>query len=57
MAKKTKKPAVVVGYGTLRGHAARIIKLAEYPVHVNGGYLDNTERIPMLDARSQKDKA
>lgn len=42
-------------YGALRPHAARIIKLAEYPVHVNGAYLDDPERIPMFDPRP-KDK-
>ncbi|MFA5862358.1 MAG: hypothetical protein WDA16_11760 [Candidatus Thermoplasmatota archaeon] len=50
VAKKTKKKQA--GYVPLRGHAARIIKLAEYPMHVNGGYLDDPERIPMLDSRS-----
>ena len=38
-------------YGALRTHAARIVKLAEYPVHVNGGYLDDPERIPVFDPR------
>lgn len=33
-------------YGDLRQHAARIVKLAEYPLHVNGAYLDDPERIP-----------
>jgi alpha-D-ribose 1-methylphosphonate 5-phosphate C-P lyase len=38
-------------YGALRPHAARIIKVAEYPVHVNGAYLDDPDRIPMFDPR------
>jgi alpha-D-ribose 1-methylphosphonate 5-phosphate C-P lyase len=44
--KKSKKR-----YGALRTHAARIVKLAEYPVHVNGAYLDDPERIPVFDPR------
>lgn len=42
MAAKTKRPR----YSALRPHAARIVKLAEFPMHVNGGYLDDPERIP-----------
>lgn len=45
MAKKKKSPA---RYGDLRSHAARIQKLAEYPMHVNGAYLDDPDRIPLL---------
>lgn len=33
-------------YGDLRQHAARIVMLAEYPLHVNGAYLDDPDRIP-----------
>lgn len=36
-------------YSALRPHAARILKVAEYPTHVNGAYLDDPTRIPMLD--------
>ena len=46
MASRTKKKA---RYPHLRPHAARILKLAEYPMHVNGAYLDDPDRIPMLD--------
>ena len=44
-------------YGALRPHAARIAKLAEYPTHVNGAYLDDPDRIPILDSRSSQSKA
>lgn len=36
-------------YRALRPHAARIAKLAEYPVHVNGAYMDDPEHIPLFD--------
>ncbi|GEM_PF-5830445 len=42
---RTKTPR----YPALRPHTARILKLAEYPMHVNGAYLDNPERIPLLE--------
>lgn len=45
MAARKKK----VGYTALRPHAARILRLAEYPTHVNGAYLDDPTRIPLLD--------
>ena len=48
MPRKTKKGA---RYSDLRPHTARIVKLAEYPVHVNGAYLDDPERIPTFHAR------
>ena len=44
-------------YGDLRPHAARIVKLAEYPMHVNGAYLDDPDRIPMFRAQPPKDRA
>ena len=44
MASKKKR-----SYSALRPHAARILKVAEYPTHVNGAYLDDPTRIPMLD--------
>lgn len=43
-------------YGDLRPHAARIVKLAEYPLHVNGGYMDHPDRIPTFSPAA-KDKA
>jgi alpha-D-ribose 1-methylphosphonate 5-phosphate C-P lyase len=43
-------------YGDLRPHAARIVKLAEYPMHVNGGYLDDPEHIPTFRAHPPKDR-
>lgn len=46
MAEKRKGKGKRVRYGDLRPHAARIVKLAEYPLHVNGAYLDDPERIP-----------
>ena len=42
MAAKSRKTR----YSALRPHAARIVKLAEFPMHVNGGYLDDPDRIP-----------
>lgn len=36
-------------YAPLRPHAARILKVAEYPTHVNGAYMDDPDKIPMLD--------
>lgn len=45
MAPRSKAPR----YKALRPHAARILKLAEYPMHVNGAYRDDPERIPLLD--------
>ena len=41
-------------YGDLRTHAARIVKLAEYPTHVNGGYLDDPERIPTFRPQNKQ---
>jgi len=38
-------------YSALRPHAARILKVAEYPTHVNGAYLDDPTRIPTLGTR------
>lgn len=48
-AKSTKKPR----YSALRPHAFRIVKLAEYPTHVNGGYLDDPDRIPTFEPRAK----
>ncbi|HUR68054.1 MAG TPA: hypothetical protein VM370_02325 [Candidatus Thermoplasmatota archaeon] len=45
MAARKKK----LGYQALRPHAARILKLGEYPLHVNGAYMDDPQRIPMLE--------
>lgn len=45
MAARKSKP----GYTALRPHAARILRLAEYPTHVNGAYLDDPTHIPLLD--------
>jgi alpha-D-ribose 1-methylphosphonate 5-phosphate C-P lyase len=47
VAKKSKQAR----YEPLRPHTARIIKLGQYPLHVNGGYLDDPERIPQIDGR------
>ncbi|MEA3200025.1 MAG: hypothetical protein QOE90_1453 [Thermoplasmata archaeon] len=41
-------------YAALRPHTARILKVAEYPVHVNGAYLDNPERIPLLERKADE---
>jgi len=35
-------------YRVLRQHAARISKVAEYPMHVNGAYRDDPHAIPLL---------
>jgi alpha-D-ribose 1-methylphosphonate 5-phosphate C-P lyase len=43
------------GYAALRPHAARILRLAEYPTHVNGAYLDDPTHIPLLD-RAKRDE-
>lgn len=48
MAAKRSRPK---RYPLLRPHTARIAKLAEYPMHVNGGYMDDPERIPFFDGR------
>ena len=45
MAPRTKAPR----YKALRPHTARILKLGEYPMHVNGAYRDDPERIPLLE--------
>lgn len=45
MARKTPKQK---RYGELRPHTARIVKLAEYPLHVNGGYMDDPDHIPLF---------
>ena len=50
MASRRKTPR----YSSLRPHAARILKVAEYPTHVNGGYLDDPDRIPLLDRPRSK---
>lgn len=52
MARKKKKTS----YGDLRPHAARILKVAEFPMHVNGAYLDDPHRIPMLDRSRRPDE-
>ena len=44
MAAKSKKPR----YSALRPHTARILKLAEFPMHVNGAYMDDPDRIATL---------
>lgn len=36
-------------YASLRPHTARVLKVAEYPTHVNGAYMDDPDRIAMLD--------
>ena len=41
-------------YPSLRPHAARILKLAEYPTHVNGAYMDDPDRIPMLERQKPR---
>lgn len=41
-------------YGDLRPHAARIVKLAEYPMHVNGAYLDDPDHIPVFSRSPPK---
>ena len=51
MAPRRKKPR----YEALRPHAARILKLAEYPTHVNGAYLDDPHRIPLIERPSRSD--
>lgn len=48
---RKKKPA----YTALRPHAARILRLAEFPTHVNGAYLDDPTHIPMLDRARRSD--
>ena len=53
--RKAKAKAKASRYGDLRPHAARVVKLAEYPMHVNGGYLDDPERIPTFRAHPPKD--
>jgi hypothetical protein len=50
LARHTKAPR----YSALRPHAARILKLGEYPMHVNGAYMDDPERIPMLERQDGK---
>lgn len=42
------------GYKALRPHAARVIKVAQFPMHVNGAYLDDPDRIPVLDRGASK---
>jgi len=49
VAPRTKKPR----YSALRPHAARILKMAEYPTHVNGAYLDDPDRIPILERQAK----
>lgn len=53
MAARKKKKS---GYTALRPHAARILRLAEYPTHVNGAYLDDPLRIPLLDRSKRLDQ-
>ena len=43
-------------YAPLRPHAARILKLGEYPTHVNGAYMDDPDRIPMLERQVKRDR-
>lgn len=50
--RKTKKR-----YPALRPHAARILKLAEYPMHVNGAYMDDPHRIPFIHPPTNERKA
>lgn len=52
-----KRKAKAERYGELRPHAARIVKLAEYPTHVNGAYLDDPDRIPIFRAQPAKDRS
>jgi hypothetical protein len=40
----------------IRPHAARVIKLAEYPVHVNGGYLDDPDRIATIGHAPRRER-
>lgn len=51
MAPRRKK----TGYMALRPHAARILKLGEYPMHVNGAYMDDPHRIPVLERQRPLD--
>jgi hypothetical protein len=44
-------PSKKARYAPLRTHAARIVKLAEFPMHVNGAYLDDPDRIPFVGGR------
>lgn len=44
------------GYQALRPHAARVLMLGEYPMHVNGAYLDDPHRIPMLEKQRPLDE-
>jgi len=53
--RKAKAKAKASRYGDLRPHAARVVKLAEYPMHVNGGYLDDPERIPTFRVHPPKE--
>lgn len=53
MAARKKK----VGYTALRPHAARILKVGEYPMHVNGAYMDDPTHIPILERHRSQDKA
>lgn len=41
-------------YAALRPHVARIVKVAEYPVHVNGAYMDDPHRIPLFRSSNTK---
>jgi hypothetical protein len=52
LARHTKTPR----YSALRSHTARILKLGEFPMHVNGAYLDDPERIPRLHAQDADKK-
>lgn len=47
MAAKSKKPR----YSALRPHTARIVKLAEFPMHVNGAYMDDPDHIATFEPR------
>jgi hypothetical protein len=38
-------------YRALRPHAARVLKLGEYPLHVNGAYRDDPDRIPHIERK------
>lgn len=47
----TRKTGKAKRYADLRPHTARIIKMAEYPTHVNGAYLDDPDRIATMRGR------
>ena len=53
MAAKSKKPR----YSALRPHTARIVKLAEFPMHVNGAYMDDPDRIATFEPHRPRNRA